>query len=202
MKKILLIFTFFIIIINYSFAKDLSGNAVDCYEKKIRALGTESGKYPAGYKVNIHYYATAKFLTQTKVKLAYAIVWDEKIHRQTGKVLSGKDIEILLLENTFTYDVGEDLIIIDVKSDVKSLYDPYGRWKFFVDRRGGETLISRKTLEIEHPFIRSEAGEPQIKCKLVDYNNTSLFNKYNEFNKLLNYLLELEEDSKRKKNIL
>ena len=206
MKKIL--FKFLIIIFislsNYSNAKDLSGNAIDCYWKDTYET-YPSEKYPSGYKVNKHYYATIKFLTKTKVKLAIAIVSDEKTERTTDTPLSEKEFEILLPGDTFTYKVKEEEIVIKVTKNVKNLYDPLEKWKKLVDKYGGEIKISRKTLDIFDPVITIMAEITtgnKMKCKLVDYDDASLFKEYSKLNKILNNLLQKLKKKSESKNIL
>ena len=184
--------------------KDLSGNAIDCYAKNTYERRTISATYPKGYKVNTHYYATIKFLTKTKVKLAIAIVSDEKTERTTDTVLSEKEFQILLPEGTFTYEVREEAIVIKVTKNAKNLYDPFKYWKRLIDKEGEEIKIWRKTLDIFDPVITGRAIQAgnRMKCKLVDYDDASLFKKYSELNKILNKLLQKQKKESESKNIL
>ena len=185
-------------------SKDLSGNAIDCYAKNTYERRTISATYPKGYKVNTHYYATIKFLTKTKVKLAIAIVSDEKTERTTDTVLSEKEFQILLPEGTFTYEVREEAIVIKVTKNAKNLYDPFKYWKRLIDKEGEEIKIWRKTLDIFDPVITGRAIQAgnRMKCKLVDYDDASLFKKYSELNKILNKLLQKQKKESESKNIL
>ena len=204
MKNILLIFIFIMIFSKSLFAKDLSGNAIDCYAKNTYERRTISATYPKGYKVNTHYYATIKFFTKTKVKLAIAIVSDEKTERTTDTVLSEKEFKILLPEGTFTYEVGEEAIVIKVTKNTKNLYDPFEYWKRLIDKEGEEIKIWRKTLDIFDPVITRRAIQAgnRMKCKLVDYDDASFFKKYSELNKILNKLLQKQKKESESKNIL
>lgn len=185
-------------------SKDLSGNAIDCYAKNTYERRTKSATYPNGYKVNTHYYATIKFFTKTKVKLAIAIVSDEKTERTTDTVLSEKEFKFLLPEGTFNYEVEEEVIVIKVTKNTKNLYDPFKYWKRLIDKRGEEIIIRRKTLDIFDPVITGRAVQAgnRMKCKLVDYDDASLFKKYNELNKILNKLLQKQKKESESKNIL
>ena len=184
--------------------KDLSGNAIDCYAKNTYERRTISATYPKGYKINTHYYATIKFFTKTKVKLAIAIVSDEKTERTTDTVLSEKEFQILLPEGTFTYEVREEAIVIKVTKNAKNLYDPFKYWKRLIDKEGEEIKIWRKTLDIFDPVITGRAIQAgnRMKCKLVDYDDASLFKKYSELNKILNKLLQKQKKESESKNIL
>ena len=134
MKKIIFIFVISIFT-NYSFAKDLSRNAVECYKKYDRehhgGLGNPS------YTVNDYYHANIKFLTKNKVTLALAIFSDEKIDFKGNKI-SEKEFKILLPENTFKYKVEEKVIVIKMKNNIQNLYDPSEHLKKLVDKKGGE----------------------------------------------------------------
>ena len=185
-------------------SKDLSGNAIDCYAKNTYEMLSANAKYPSGYKVNTHYYATIKFLTKTKVKLAIAIVSDEKTERMTDTPLSEKEFRILLPGDTFTYKVKEEAIVIKVTKNVKNLYDPYEHWKYLIDEKGEEIKIWRKTLDIFDPVITIRAMREgnRMKCKLVDYDDSSLFREYSKLNKILNNLLQKLKKKSESKNIL
>ena len=177
MKKIILIFLI-TIFTNYSFAKDLSGNAIDCYAKN----NHKNNKY------NIKYHATIKFLTETKVKFALAQFYDEKSEPTTNNVIPKKaEFRILLPESTFTYEVRDLAIGINVTKNVKNLYDPNEWWKRLIDKKAGEMIIWRETLDIFDPVItiRAKWEGNRMKCKLVDFHDASLFNKYNEFHKII-----------------
>lgn len=185
-------------------SKDLSGNAIDCYAKNTYEMLSANAKYPSGYKVNTHYYATIKFLTKTKVKLAIAIVSDEKTERTSDTPLSEKEFRILLPGDTFTYKVKEEAIVIKVTKNVKNLYDPYEHWKYLIDEKGEEIKIWRKTLDIFDPVITIRAMREgnRMKCKLVDYDDSSLFREYSKLNKILNNLLQKLKKESESKNIL
>ena len=185
-------------------SKDLSGNAIDCYAKNTYEMLSANAKYPSGYKVNTHYYATIKFLTKTKVKLAIAIVSDEKTERTSDTPLSEKEFRILLPGDTFTYKVKEEAIVIKVTKNVKNLYDPYEHWKYLIDEKGEEIKIWRKTLDIFDPVITIRAMREgnRMKCKLVDYDDSSLFREYSKLNKILNNLLQKLKKKSESKNIL
>jgi hypothetical protein len=183
-------------------SKDLSGNAIDCYAKNTYKMRTPNAIYPSGYNVNINYHATIKFLNETKVKFALAIVYDEKTDGKTKNVISEKEFEFLLPGDTFTYEVREKAIVIKITKDVKNLYDPSKDWNDLIDDKGGEIKIWRETLDIFDPYITYRAKNPRMKCKLVEYDDAYLFNKYREFNKVLNNLLQKLKKESESKNIL
>ena len=87
-----------------------------------------------------------------------------------------------------------------MKNNIQNLYDPSEHLKKLVDKKGGEIWIYRENLNLIDPVITARlnlAGNP-LKCKLVDFDDASLFEKYTEFN---NLLLNLKKGSKSK-NIL
>ena len=165
MKNILLIFIFIMIFSKSLFAKDLSGNAIDCYSKTTYQ------------KVDTQYYANIKFLSKSKVKFAIAIVRDSS---------PKKEFRLILPENTFTYEVQEEVIVIKVTKNVKNISDPFDHWKYLVDKHKGRIVIYRKTLNIfdEVLTVRAVRAGSRMKCKLVDYDDETPFNKYIEFNNL------------------
>ena len=178
-------------------SKDLSGNAVECYKKKYRKY--HGGLGNPSFTVNDYYHANIKFLTKTKVTFTLAIFSDEKMDLK-GNIISEKEFKILLPENTFKYEVREKVIVIKMKNNIQNLYDPSERLKYLVDKKRGEIWIWREDLKLIDPVITAQlnlAGDP-LGCKLVDFDDASLFEKYNEFNNLLR---NLKKDSKSK-NIL
>ena len=130
-------------------------------------------------------------MSKSKVKFAIAIVKDSS---------PKKEFRIILPENTFTYEVQEEIIVIKLTKNVKNLSDPINHFKYLVDNHKGRIVINRKTLNIFDEILTSRAVREgnRMRCKLVDYDNETLFNKYVEFNNLFQkYKKELES-----KNIL
>ena len=180
MKKIIFIFiiSFFT---NYSFAKDLSGNAVECY-----------GPYDRGQYIGE---ATILFINKNKAKFAV-----------TGYSKAGvefAEFDLLITGEEVNYKVLEKKIILKINT-IKDFYDPHKIWQGFqefgfytqTDNIRGEMWIWRETLDIHRFVITNDAT-----CSLVDANNPNLFDKYYEYQKTLNKKLKKYKEPKSK-NIL
>lgn len=151
-KNFILIFKFFYIFTNYSFAKDLSGNAIDC--KKVEELNIGDD----------HVEATIQFLTKNKVKFAYA----DFLRDNQGI----KKFLALVQDKIFNYKVLEKKIVITV-GDSKNIYDRKGLWKNrFEDK--GEIRINRETLNSK--YLKNcklvDANNPKLFHKYSDYKET------------------------------
>tara|TARA_Y100000991_G_scaffold214059_1_gene200987 strand:- start:827 stop:1393 length:567 start_codon:yes stop_codon:yes gene_type:complete len=178
----------FSIFTNYSFAKDLSGNALDCYAQNIFKRMPD-GYFPKGFKTKKHYHATIQFLTKNKIKFALAIFDDKSIENETKKIIADQEFHFLLQESTLNYKVTKSKIIIKGTDKVKDMHDPRRWWKRLVSEKKGEIWIWRENLNIFDPILTYRAKEPRMRCELVAFENKELFKKYKEFGKTLNRLL-------------
>lgn len=181
MKKIIFIFIISIFT-NYSFAKDLSGNAVECF-----------GKYDKGFYDNE---VTILFINKNKAKFAV-----------TGYSKAGGEVakfDLLIPGEEVNYKVLEKKIILKINK-IKDFYDPHKIWQGykefgFYTPNGtikGEIWIWRETLKIQGFVITNGTS-----CSLVDANNPNLFDKYYEFQKTLNKKLKKYKKDSESKNIL
>ena len=179
--RIIILITVIFIVNKYSFAKDLSGNAIDC---QVIHIGS------------FHTHATILFETNNNAKFAVS-----------GFKKVGEEIEffdILIPGETVNYKVLDKKIILKVDG-IKNVYDPIGSWRRLLklgfglkeENNKGEIWIWRETLELTNlPFFDG------IKCELVDEDDTQLFDKYNNFQTILNKLLQKQKNESESKNIL
>ena len=100
------------------------------------------------------------------------------------------EFDILKTGEIVNYKVHDWKIVLKVKG-IKSFY-----W----DRKEveGEIWIKRENLELMNLMFFYDF----IKCKLVDANDTQLFDKYNEFQSINNELLQKQKKESESKNIL
>lgn len=163
-------------------SKDLSGNAIECSDTVIHDENTL-----------FHSQATIFFKTKNKAKFAIS----------GFKTVSGEIelFEILIPGEVVNYKVLENKIVLNVDK-IKNVYDPYGRWGRLLKPQlkketKGQIWIWRKTLKMTNLAYFNE-----IKCRLVDTNDTQLFDKYYEFQKTLNKKLQKQKKDSESKNIL
>jgi len=185
MKKIILIFLI-TIFTNYSFAKDLSGNAVECFGKYDKAIFDSE--------------VTILFINKNKAKFAYTGYY-------TGYSEAGEEVaefDLLIPGEEVNYKVLEKKIILKINK-IKGFYDPHKFWQRFKENGflspagqiKGEIWIWRETLKIQGFEIINATS-----CSLVDANNPNLFDKYYEFQKTLNKKLKNYKKDSESKNIL
>lgn len=181
MKKVIFIILFSIFT-NYSLAKDLSGNAIDCY-------------YPEDYDFyQIYNFSSVHFLDKNKAKYSLAVYRNGEL---TGSYGFDK-FEILIKDAILEYEVTEELIILKINSDSsKNVYDPNksgntweSYWKRIAD--AGMIRISRETLFMDF-VVKGFKGDT---CNLVDASDPELFKKYENF---LNYINNMPQKPKSKK---
>tara|TARA_Y100000389_G_C17291978_1_gene428508 strand:+ start:281 stop:793 length:513 start_codon:yes stop_codon:yes gene_type:complete len=132
------------------------------------------------YTVDTH----VSILFETKKKAKFAI--------SSFKIVDGEidEFDILKTGEIVNYKVHDWKIVLKVKG-IKSFY-----W----DRKEveGEIWIKRENLELMNLMFFYDF----IKCKLVDANDTQLFDKYNEFQSINNELLQKQKKESESKNIL
>ena len=122
MKKIILFVVITFIFSIQANSKDLSGNAIDCYDLE-------------SYSVDVHNHASVLFLNEKQAKFSLAVYFDE-------------EFEILISGETFNYEVTKDKIILK-SENIKNLYDPLGWWKRIVNENKGEIKIWRQSLNMD-----------------------------------------------------
>tara|TARA_B100000674_G_C37672732_1_gene837783 strand:+ start:280 stop:804 length:525 start_codon:yes stop_codon:yes gene_type:complete len=172
MKKVLLIFIFLNIFTKSLFAKDLSGNALEC-----EGLSEKSSNYIA-----------IQFLDENKSEFAFIKYINYLIlNKKTEKLVKPKEPLFHVKSEVIDYLVTEDKIIMKTKN-LKSIIDPFDKWR----ESAGEMDIYRDNLEMD-TYIGG------LKCKLVDYNNPNLFNKIFEGEISNPYINKFEKKSETKK---
>ena len=162
--------------------KDLSGNAIECF-----------GKYDKGLFKNE---VTIQFLSKNKAK--YAVVGYAKVGGEISQ------FDLLITGEEVKYKVLEKKIILKIDK-IKNFYDPHKIWQRYqefgfytnTDKIIGEIWISRETLKLRNLGMTKDTS-----CSLVDANKSHLFNKYYEYNNILNKILQKNKKESESKNIL
>ena len=187
MKKILVLIIIFISLSNYSNAKDLSGNTIDCNVIQDSINGDKNTKF----------HTQASILNKKKNKAKFAISGFKKV---SGKI---ELFDILIPGEIVNYKVLDKKIVLKVDG-IKNVYDPLGTWGRllelgFANRKEtkGEIWILRETLELTNLMFFDG-----IKCKLVDANDIQLFDKYHKFQSINNKLLQKQKKDSESKNVL
>ena len=132
------------------------------------------------------------FTADTYVSILFKTKKKAKFAISSFKIEDGEidKFDILKTGETVNYKVQDWKIVLKVK----------GIKKFYWDREEveGEIWIKRQNLELMNLMFFYEG----IKCKLVDANDTQLFDKYNKFQSIYNEVLEKQKKESESKNIL
>ena len=169
MKKVIFIFLI-TIFNNYSFAKDLSGKIIECYNSN----------------PPIEYLTTIEFLNNEKVKYASAI----------HDYFQNKII-FLITEHIFDYKVTDEKILL-LPSTINNIHDPEGKWDWVVKYTVGENgliWINRDNLFLQDFNITVNG---KIRCQLIKYpiDSNELFKPYEDLKNLLDNPSQNKKENK------